>query len=133
MTTPDDLLAEAKTHVAEVMLENADLRRDLGAFREEARRLRLALAEEQARSANRAASLEAVREALGDAAGQTGTLAEDVAALVERTGKLEKALAYALNEWEYASQYKGDYLAKKHGDVEEIAARRALLAGRKEG
>jgi len=34
----------------------------------------------------------------------------------------------ALSEWDYASQYKGDYLRKKHGDVERIDELRAKLA-----
>jgi septal ring factor EnvC (AmiA/AmiB activator) len=56
--------------------------RELARLREENRRLTLALTEETARVGNLRASLDAVRDALGDAAGQTGTLAEDVAALV---------------------------------------------------
>jgi len=34
----------------------------------------------------------------------------------------------ALREWDYASVYKGDYLRKKHGDVERIDELRAKLA-----
>lgn len=31
-----------------------------------------------------------------------------------------KDLSEALDEWEYSSLYKGDYLRKKHGDLERI-------------
>jgi hypothetical protein len=41
--------------------------------------------------------------------------------------ELKEALREALNEWEYASQYKGEFLAKKHGDAESIARLRKLL------
>jgi len=33
----------------------------------------------------------------------------------------------ALNGWEYAAQYKGEFLAKKHGDADDIARLRKLL------
>lgn len=33
----------------------------------------------------------------------------------------------ALDEWEYAAQYKGEFLAKKHGDAERIAEHRKAL------
>lgn len=49
--------------------------------------------------------------------------------LRERLAKLEAGLATACNEWEYASQYKGDFLAAKHGDAEGIAELRELLKG----
>ena len=41
-------------------------------------------------------------------------------------------LQEALLEWEYNSQYKGEYLQKKHGDIERIAEIRAALKA-KEG
>lgn len=49
--------------------------------------------------------------------------------LRERLVKLEAGLATACNEWEYASQYKGEFLAEKHGDAEDIAELRELLKG----
>lgn len=36
-------------------------------------------------------------------------------------------LCEALDEWEYASQYKGEYLAFKHRDKERIAELRQEL------
>lgn len=134
------LIAEVcKVHMANARGLSAELR----AVREENRRLSLALAEEQARSANRGASLEAVRKALGDAAGQTGTLAEDVAALVNAVESV-RDLADAFRRRECAALE----LVKKYpttspdwtrvhtkgttwGDAAD-ELERALLAGRKE-
>lgn len=48
-------------------------------------------------------------------------------ALRDRLAKLESALKTALDEWEHASQYKGEFLAAKHGDAEDIAELRKLL------
>lgn len=45
-----------------------------------------------------------------------------------REARLADALQEALTGWEYAAQYKGDYLAEKHGDAEDIAQLRAVLA-----
>jgi hypothetical protein len=42
--------------------------------------------------------------------------------------KLTEALRDALDGWEEGSQYKGEYLREKHGDAEEIAKYRMLLA-----
>jgi hypothetical protein len=42
--------------------------------------------------------------------------------------RLHDALKEALEGWEYAAQYKGEYFVKKHGDMEEIAELRKLLA-----
>ena len=106
------------------------------------RRLSLALAEEQARSANRAASLDAVREALGDAAGQTGTLAEDVTALVNvvesvrglpvswrnEAGEARSAMNYNSVVSTTATDAEAQALEDCAQELE-----RALLAGRKEG
>ena len=50
------------------------------------------------------------------------------ATLKAELNALREALKEALNEWEYASQYKGDYLARKHGDSERITDLRALHA-----
>ena len=36
-------------------------------------------------------------------------------------------LQEALLEWEYSSQYKGEHLQKKHGDLERIAEIKAAL------
>ncbi len=44
-----------------------------------------------------------------------------------RLTKLESGLSSALDGWAYASQYKGEFLADKHGDAEDIAELRALL------
>lgn len=44
----------------------------------------------------------------------------------ERT-VLRKALKEACDEFEDASQYKGEYMRKKHGDDETLARLRALL------
>lgn len=48
-------------------------------------------------------------------------------ALRERAEALARALEEALEAWEYAAKYKGEYLADKHGDFEDIARLRALL------
>ena len=44
-----------------------------------------------------------------------------------RTKELEDALEDALDEWEYCSTYKGDYLQQKHRDLEQVADYRKLL------
>jgi hypothetical protein len=54
-------------------------------------------------------------------------------ALRERVGKLEEALGEALDGWEYAAQYKGEFLAAKHGDASDIAEMRKLLKGSDNG
>jgi hypothetical protein len=43
---------------------------------------------------------------------------------------LRAALKDALDGWEYAANYKGEYLARKHGDAEDIAELRTLLRGK---
>jgi hypothetical protein len=53
-------------------------------------------------------------------------LADGTTALLTEVRRLRKALDEALDEWAYASQYKGDYLAAKHRDAERIAEFRAL-------
>lgn len=45
----------------------------------------------------------------------------------ERIKQLEEALKEAIIEYEYAYQYKGDFLAKKHGDAERVAELRKVL------
>lgn len=45
----------------------------------------------------------------------------------DRIDVLERALKEALDEYEYAVQYKGDYFTEKHGDRETIARLRAVL------
>ncbi len=107
------------------------------------RRLSLALAEEQARSANRGASLEAVREALGDAVGQAGTLAEDVAALVNVVESVRGLPGMFRTGAEVSARNAAASGAQanrvKWGKAQEVWGRaadeleRALLAGRKEG
>lgn len=42
--------------------------------------------------------------------------------------QLLDALEEALNGWEDAAQYKGEFLAKKHGDAEDIARLRKVLS-----
>jgi predicted nucleic acid-binding Zn-ribbon protein len=44
-----------------------------------------------------------------------------------RTKELGDALEDALDEWEYCSSYKGDYLQKKHRDLEQVEDYRKLL------
>jgi predicted nucleic acid-binding Zn-ribbon protein len=44
-----------------------------------------------------------------------------------RTKELEDALEDALDEWAYCSSYKGDYLQKKHRDLEQVEDYRNLL------
>jgi predicted nucleic acid-binding Zn-ribbon protein len=44
-----------------------------------------------------------------------------------RTKELEDALEDALDEWSYCSSYKGDYLQKKHRDLEQVEDYRKLL------
>lgn len=48
-----------------------------------------------------------------------------MAALEHR--QLRDALEEALSGWEYAAQYKGEFLAKKHGDAEDIVRLRKVL------
>ncbi len=80
-------------------------------------------------------AIDDLRNALGLArfrmgldAGRSSVFVENEA-LRERLAKLEAGLATACNEWEYASQYKGEFLAEKHGDAEDIAELRELLKG----
>lgn len=47
--------------------------------------------------------------------------------LEARVKLLEDALHEALLEWEYSTHYKGEYLTKKHGDLDDIARLRALI------
>jgi len=54
--------------------------------------------------------------------------ADVIAAQVRQLQQVEVIAEEALSEWDYASQYKGDYLRKKHGDVERIDELRAKLA-----
>lgn len=44
-----------------------------------------------------------------------------------RTKELEDALEDALDEWVYCSSYKGDYLQKKHRDLDQVEDYRKLL------
>lgn len=50
----------------------------------------------------------------------------------DRIVALELALQEAIDEYAYAVSYKGEYLAKKHGDTERIAQMREVLAGTRE-
>lgn len=63
-------------------------------------------------------------------------LAELDAMRAERDA-LREALSEACDEFEGASVYKGEYLARKHGDAETLARLRALLpaaiGGKREG
>ena len=45
---------------------------------------------------------------------------------------LKLALEEALDGWEDASHYKGEWLAKKHGDIQDIVRLRKLLDDDKE-
>jgi hypothetical protein len=45
-----------------------------------------------------------------------------------RVAVLEAALREACDGFEYCSQYKGEYLAEKHGDAEDIARLRLAIA-----
>lgn len=57
-----------------------------------------------------------------------GPLECDCGAAEER-GALRAALKEACEGWEEASQYKGEFLACKHGDADNIARLRKLLGG----
>ena len=46
--------------------------------------------------------------------------------LEAENARLTAELTEALDEWDNASLYKGEYLRNKHGDVERIAALRPL-------
>lgn len=46
----------------------------------------------------------------------------------QQAADLRAALIEALDEWQDASQYKGDYLRQKHGDEARIAELRALAS-----
>jgi hypothetical protein len=48
-------------------------------------------------------------------------------AIPPEANPLAAALKEALDGWEDAAQYKGEFLMKKHGDAEDIARLRALL------
>jgi len=48
--------------------------------------------------------------------------AMDAPATPARSGDALEALADALDEWEYCSSYKGEFLQQKHRDLEQIAA-----------
>jgi hypothetical protein len=50
-----------------------------------------------------------------------------ILAIAEEMRRLRAGLGEALDEWECAGSYKGDYLVWKHGDAERIAELRALL------
>lgn len=45
-----------------------------------------------------------------------------------KIGMLANALEEALDGWEESAQYKGEYLAKKHGDADRINELRTLLS-----
>lgn len=47
--------------------------------------------------------------------------------LKKQCRELKSALKEALEGWEYAAKYKGDFLSKKHGDFEDISKLRKLL------
>ena len=51
----------------------------------------------------------------------------EVLALRTKLERLKAMLAKALDEWEYACEYKGDYFRKKHGDDVRIAEMRSVL------
>lgn len=44
--------------------------------------------------------------------------------------RLRSALKEACDEYEYAYPYKGDFLARKHGDPERLARLRSVLTGK---
>lgn len=48
-----------------------------------------------------------------------------------RITKLEEALTEALEEWEYNTSYKGEYLTEKHDDANRIAEYRKMLGEKK--
>ena len=54
--------------------------------------------------------------------------ARKAAALHERIAELDAALSEALDGWEDAAAYKGDYLRDKHGDLGGITRLRAVRA-----
>ena len=54
----------------------------------------------------------------------------DIDKLIIEIEQLEKMLIEALNEWQYSSKYKNDYLQSKHKDLERIAEIREILKGK---
>lgn len=54
-------------------------------------------------------------------------LSDDIKAVLDDQTALRTMLTEALDAWEYACEYKGDYFRKKHGDDEQIAQMRAKL------
>ena len=54
-------------------------------------------------------------------------LCADRLRLEAEVAALRAALTEALEGWEYAAQYKGEYFIKKHGDADDITRLRALL------
>jgi hypothetical protein len=48
--------------------------------------------------------------------------------VIESGGKLLEALIEATDGWQDCANYKGQYLAEKHGDFEGVAKMRALIA-----
>lgn len=55
-------------------------------------------------------------------------LDRDLLTALNENERLRAALDEALEGWAEGAEYKGDYLAKKHGDRERIAELRKLLA-----
>lgn len=53
----------------------------------------------------------------------------DLMFLLSEVDALSAALKEACDGWEEASQYKGEFLAWKHGDADDIARLRKLLGG----
>lgn len=72
----------------------------------------------------------------GPSSEHTASLLDEAAAALlsaqEEAAGLREKLGEALDGWSDAAQYKGNYLAEKHGDFEEIAALRAFLTSIKE-
>ena len=67
---------------------------------------------------------EAARDFPPDGAGY---LEDPIAQTIRREKRLLDALEEALEGWDYAAQYKDEFLRKKHGDNEDIARLRVLL------
>lgn len=87
------------------------------------------------------AEIEALQSGVATAAASAVALQQQLAhtqtLAAQCAGELARSLAenllwqarlrQALDEWEYACTYKGEYFTRKHGDAEHIAELRAFL------
>jgi hypothetical protein len=71
--------------------------------------------------------LAVVRESEAARGALVGPLLTEIDALTFERNELRTLLVEALEEWEYAVTYKGEYFDQKHGDSARIAEIRALI------